>query len=95
MQYLVIAWDGTDADALNRRLAAREAHLDGVKALKAEGKLLVGGAILDDEGKMIGSSVIVDFPSRADLDAWLQNDPYTKGNVWQRVEVRPFRAAPV
>lgn len=42
---------------------------------------------------MIGSAVIVDFPSRAELDDWLKNDPYVTGGVWQKIEVRPFRAA--
>jgi uncharacterized protein YciI len=42
---------------------------------------------------MVGSAVIADFPSRAELDAWLAADPYVTQGVWQRVEVKPYRLA--
>jgi uncharacterized protein YciI len=93
MQFLVTAFDGTDAGAVERRLKVREAHLKTVEAQTKAGRILIGGAILDDQGKMIGSSLVVDFPSRAELDAWLRADPYTTGGVWKTVEVRPFRVA--
>ena len=93
MQYLVTAYDGTDPDAPARRQAVREAHLAGARRLTAEGRILIGGAILNDSGEMIGSAVIVDFPSRAELDDWLKSDPYVTGGVWQKIEVIPFRAA--
>lgn len=93
MQFLVTAYDGTDPEAPARRQAAREAHLAGARRLTREGRILVGGAILDDAGEMIGSCCVVDFPSRADVDAWLQTDPYVTGGVWQKIDVLPFRAA--
>ena len=65
MQFLIIAYDGTDEGALKRRMAAREAHLVGARAMKANGSMIVGGAILDDQGRMVGSSCIVEFPDRA------------------------------
>lgn len=94
-QFVVIAYDGTDGDALNRRLAVREAHLENTRKLKAKGNFVEGGAMLNDQGNMIGSVVIVGFPSRNELDLWLKNDPYVTGNVWQKIEVKPFRCAPV
>ncbi len=93
MQFLVMAYDGTDADAINRRLAAREAHIGGAAAQKKEGRLIAGGAILDAADKMIGSTLYVEFDSRAELDAWLQNDPYVKGDVWRDITVQPIRLA--
>ena len=93
MQFLVVAYDGDDDDALARRMAAREAHLANVRRLAAEGKVIVGGALLNDDGQMNGSAVIADFPSRAELDEWLRTDPYVTGDVWRRIEVRTFRAA--
>ncbi len=93
MQFLVTAFDGTDADALDRRMAARDAHIEGAKKMKKSGAMHAGGAILDDDGKMIGSAMIVEFPSRAELDAWLAGDAYTTGDVWRTVDVRPFRLA--
>ena len=92
-QFLVIAHDGTDAEAGARRQKVREAHLEGARAMTAAGTILVGGAMLDEEGRMRGSAVIVEFPDRAALDDWLARDPYVTGGVWQRIEVKPFRVA--
>jgi uncharacterized protein YciI len=93
MQFLIIAYDGTDEGALERRMAAREAHLVGTRAMKASGSMIVGGAILDDDGRMVGSSCIVELPDRAAVDAWLAADPYVTGDVWRKIKVRPFRCA--
>ncbi len=93
MQYVVIAHDGTDAKAADRRTAARPAHIEGAKRMKEAGTLLTGGAILDDDGNMIGSVMVVDFSTREDLDTWLDGDPYVTGNAWERIEVKPFRVA--
>lgn len=93
MQFVVIARDGDDPQAQERRTRVRSAHMDGAMRMKENGSMLTGGAILDDDGAMIGSVMIVDFPSRAELDAWLTSDPYTTGDVWRHVEVRPFRIA--
>ncbi|KZD12498.1 YciI family protein [Oceanibaculum pacificum] len=94
MQFLVTAYDGADDKALERRLAVREKHLEGWYKLVADGHGITGGAILDDEGRMIGSMALLEFPDRAAFDAWFENDPYVTGGVWQKIEVRPFRVAP-
>ncbi len=93
MQFLITAYDGTDADALNRRLAARELHLAGAAALKKAGHLIAGGAILNDADQMIGSSMFVEFASRDELDAWLKQDPYVTGDVWRDITVQTIRLA--
>lgn len=93
MQFMVIAYDGKDAGAKQRRLAARKAHLEGAAALHEEGRLIAGGAILDGADNMIGSTVYVDFESREALDRWLNSDPYVTGNVWQDISVQPIRLA--
>ena len=95
MQFVVTALDYTDAAALDRRMANREQHLHGVKKLIAEGRFLSGGAILDDAGKMIGSTLHMDFPTRAELDAQLHQDPYVSGRVWEKIEVRQVKLVPL
>jgi uncharacterized protein YciI len=57
------------------------------------GNILVGGAMLSEDGEMIGSMLLVDFPDRAAVDEWLKVDPYVTGDVWREIEVRPFRTA--
>jgi uncharacterized protein YciI len=90
-QFLVMLHDGTDAEAPARRQATRPAHLAGLTTNVAAGKLVFGGPLLDDTQKPTGSFLLVDCADRAELDAIIANDPYTKGNVWQTVDVRPVR----
>lgn len=93
MEFLVLAYDGSDSEAKARRLRVREAHLSGVREMKAAGTFINGGAILDDNGEMIGSTLYMDFPTREALDQWLASDPYVTGGVWVNIEVRPIRLA--
>ena len=93
MQFLVIARDGRDEGALERRQRTRPAHLAGIGPLVESGNVLVGVAILSGTGDMVGSMLLVEFPGREDVDAWLARDPYVTDGVWQEVEVRPFRTA--
>ena len=95
MQFIVLGYDGTDDKALERRLAAREAHLTLAKEMFGDGRWLYAAAILDDAGKMIGSMIVCDFPSRSDLEEqWLKSEPYVIGKVWQRIEVSRAQVAP-
>jgi len=87
MQFIVTAYDFNDEEAITRRLSNREAHLAGLKSMAKAGTFLSGGAILDNNGKMIGSSAHVEFPSKADVEAWIEQDPYTVGQVWEDVQV--------
>jgi uncharacterized protein YciI len=64
MQFLILAYDGTDAGALERRMAARPAHVSLGDQLRDAGKLLFGTAMLDDTGKMIGSMFVAEYDSR-------------------------------
>lgn len=93
MQFVVIARDGTDDQALERRMAARESHITSFKEGLNTGQNILGGALLNDAGDMKGSVMVVEFDSREELDEWIKNDPYTQGGVWQDVEILPFRLA--
>jgi uncharacterized protein YciI len=93
MQFLVLAYDNTDADAPARRQAHRPAHIDNINKAKADGHLIVGGAMLNDAGAMIGSALILDFADHAALDAWLRADPFSVERVWDRFEITPYRVA--
>lgn len=95
MQFLLLAYDGTDAAATERRMSVREDHLEKIAGLKRIGEFIAGGAILDDDGKMIGSMVLYEFPDRATLDERLKEEPYIIKGVWQKIEIRPFRLAKI
>lgn len=95
MQFIVIAYDGTDEKALERRLAVREAHLKSAKEMFDNGKWLYAAGILSDDGKMIGSMIVCDFPSRDELEQqWLKQEPYVVGNVWKQINVNRAQVAP-
>jgi uncharacterized protein len=93
MKFLVIAHDHTDDEVLVRRMVVRERHLAAARRAIESGNMLIGGAILDEKGRMAGSMTVVSFPNRAAFDEWLRNVPYMKNNVWGRVEVYPYHVA--
>lgn len=95
MQFILIGYDGTDEGAMERRLKVREAHLENIAVLKKSGECLMGGAILSDEGKMIGSVIVYDFPDRKSLDEKLKEEVYISGGVWEKFEIKPFRVAKI
>ena len=95
MQFIVIAYDGIDDKAIERRKAVREDHLKNAKEMFDSGKWLYAAAILDDAGKMIGSMVMCDFVSREELKKqWLNREPYVLGKVWEKIDINRARIAP-
>lgn len=95
MQFLVTAYDGTDEGALDRRLAARNEHMKLVETMKKEGRYLCAAALLGENDKMIGSVLIVDFPTINDLEEWLKIEPYVTSNVWKQIDVKPCKVPPI
>lgn len=94
-QYVIIAQDGKDDGALERRKNIRPVHLSGAKKLKGYNNFVIGGAILDNEGNMRGSVMIVQFETKEEFQKWYDNEPYITGGVWKTIEVKPFRLAEV
>ena len=83
MQYAIIAHDGKGM--LEKRLVVRQRHLENIARIK--GKVICAGGILDEEGKMAGSVMILDFDSKELLDEYLKSEPYIQEHVWDTVEV--------
>ena len=94
-QYVIIAQDGHDPEALDRRMQQRPAHLAGARKLKEEGAFITGGALLDDNGTMRGSVMILQFESEEGLKKWMSEEPYIQNSVWKDIQVKPFRVAEV
>jgi uncharacterized protein YciI len=95
MWYAIEGHDGTGV--LERRLAARTAHLARLQALLDAGRLLLAGPCpaidAEDPGPagFSGSIVIAEFESLEAARAWADADPYIEAGVYARVDVRPFR----
>ena len=95
MYYAVIASDV--AGSLERRLAARPAHLQRLQQLKNEGRLLLAGPFpaIDNEDPgpagFSGSLILAEFESLEEARAWADADPYVTAGVYTDVNVKPFR----
>ena len=95
MWYMISAQDVENS--LEKRLAARPAHLARLQELADEGRLLVAGPhpAIDSENTgdagFSGSLVVADFDSLATAQAWADADPYFAAGVYQSVVVKPFK----
>jgi uncharacterized protein len=85
MLFVIIGYDGPDGARL--RPTVRPAHLENLKPLVEQGRMIIGGPFTDGSGSLM----VVDFPSEAEAREFAHNDPYTAQGVFARVEVRPFR----
>jgi len=94
-QYLITGYDHTDEEALTRRMNVRPHHLDKNAELKKTGNFIFGGAILNDEGNMAGSVMVMAFETEEELEVWKQNEPYITQGVWESYDIKPFKVATV
>ncbi|MGB8663863.1 MAG: YciI family protein [Serratia inhibens] len=95
MLYLIYAQDVPNS--LENRLSVRPTHLARLQALRDEGRLVIAGpnpAIdSNDPGSagFSGSTVIAEFASLADAQAWAEQDPYVAAGVYGDVTIKPFK----
>lgn len=95
MLYAIISED--IKNSLDKRLAARDAHIARLKTLANEGRLVLAGphpAIdSEDPGEagFTGSLVVAEFASLEDAQKWADADPYIAAGVYQQVKVKPYK----
>ena len=83
MQFLIKSYDGEGM--LEKRMEVRPRHLEGMMVLGKQ--IICAGGLLDEEGRMKGSALVMEFENRAALAEYLKNEPYVVEGVWQKVEV--------
>lgn len=88
MKYLIMAYDGTDEHAAARRANARDAHMILAEEMRRKKELLYAAVLLDDDENAIGSMRIIDMPSKARLEEWLDTEPYLTEKVWETIEIQ-------
>ena len=93
MQYLIIAYD--NENALEKRLAVRDEHVKGARALMAEGKILNAGALIEED-QMVGSTLFVNFEDEDELNAGIETEPNVTKDVWNMDEYQivPMKVLP-
>ncbi|MCX2707247.1 YciI family protein [Pseudomonas putida] len=95
MLYAIIASDV--ANSLEKRLAARPAHIERLQQLKAEGRVVLAGPhpAIDSndpgEAGFSGSLIVAEFESLATAQTWADADPYIAAGVYDKVVVKPFK----
>ena len=95
MWYVIHASDREDS--LEARKAARPAHLERVRVLIDQGRLLVAGPMPNidspDPGPagFSGSTIIAEFDSLEDARDWAGSDPYVEAGVFSNVLVKPYK----
>ncbi len=95
MWYAIIGED--IGDSLPHRMVARPAHLERLKSLQDQGRLLLAGPFpaIDslDPGSagFSGSLIVAEFDSLETAKIWADADPYVAAGVYAQVAVKPFR----
>lgn len=95
MLYTIIGQDV--ADSLEKRLAARPAHLARLQALQESGRLVLAGpfpaidAIDPGAAGFTGSLIVAEFASLSAAQQWADADPYLAAGVYRDVRVYPFK----
>src|SRR5258707_12931041 len=88
MACLVLCMDRPDGATL--RKATRAVHLEYMIRHKA--RVLFGGPLTtDDGGATVGSLMVLDWPDRAAVEAFLRDEPYTTAGLFESVVVRQWR----
>lgn len=90
MYFAVYGLDRPGSGELRARL--RDAHRQRLRQHDHPVKVLIGGPLLADDGEaMIGSLLVIEAGSKADVEAFLAGDQYQQAGLYERVEVRPFK----
>lgn len=94
MHFVIFASDGDDPEAPERREDARESHLTYSEMAVKTGEQLVAAALVNEEGQMNGSVMIVEFDDIDGVKEWLDQEAYVTGNVWHEVKIYPCKIGP-
>ena len=70
--------------ALEIRKDNRDDHLAYIDSTRVVSQ---AGPLLDDDGGMAGSLVILEVADMAAARAWADNDPYAKAGLFERVDL--------
>ena len=95
MLYAIIGQDAPNS--LDKRMAARFAHLARLQSLQDEGRLLLAGpfpavdAIDPGAAGFTGSLIVAEFASLQAAQGWADAEPYVAAGVFGQITVQPFK----
>jgi uncharacterized protein YciI len=76
---------------LDRIASARATHFAYADRLRAQGKLAIGGPLIDDQGRRIGLLFVYEAASKDEALSFVQDDPFTLANALKGYEVSGWR----
>ena len=95
MLYAIVGEDRPNS--LADRLSARPAHLERLKTLQDEGRMILArpcpAVDSPDPGPagFSGSIIVAEFSSLEAAQAWADADPYVAAGVYAKITVKPFK----
>lgn len=95
MFYSIFAYDVKNS--LSLRASVRPEHIERLKTLNEQGKLLLAGPnpAIDSnepgEAGFTGSLIVAEFDSLQEAQNWADADPYLSAGVYEKVNVKPFK----
>jgi len=95
MLYMIFSTDVENS--LEKRLAARPAHLERLNQLKMQNRLFCAGPLpavdSNEPGNagFTGSLVIAEFESLDAAKTWADDDPYFAAGVYTQSIVKPYK----
>jgi uncharacterized protein YciI len=76
---------------LDRIAGARATHFAYADRLRAQGKLAIGGPLMDDRGRRIGLLFVYEAASKGEALSFAQEDPFTLANALKSYEISGWR----
>ena len=95
MLYAILSED--IQNSLEKRQAARPAHIKRLQDLQEQGRLVLAGPhpAIDTntpgEAGFTGSLVVAEFATLEEAQKWANKDPYLESGAYARVTVKPFK----
>ncbi len=83
MQFVITAHDGEGM--YEKRMSIRSQHLENMERIKEH--VVCAGGLVDEDGLLAGSVLVLEYDSRDQLDEYLANEPYIREQVWADVQV--------
>ena len=81
----------SSTETYDKIASARTAHFAYADRLREQGKLAIGGPLIDDQGRRIGLLFVYEAAARDEALAFAQEDPFTLANALSGYEVTEWR----
>ncbi|WP_019027902.1 YciI family protein [Colwellia piezophila] len=84
-------------NSLSLRLSVRDKHIERLKVLQAQDRLLLAGPCpaidSEDPGEagFTGSLIVAEFNNLMAAQRWADQDPYVDAGVYKKVTVKPYK----